>query len=156
MGLRWASGLAAATIAGAPPVGAQQVRELGIQLTGTASDPAMGMAGLYGGLRTSLRTRLSAAASGGVTDDAFAWRGELLIHFLFNPTKRTGAGAYAAGGVAWVGGPADQGYVVATMGLESSPGARKGWFLEAGVGGGARLAAGLRWRWFPPGWILQE
>jgi hypothetical protein len=54
---------------------------------------------------------------------------------------------YGAGGVAVVGGPVEQGYLVLTLGLEDRPAARAGWFVEAGVGGGARLAAGYRWRW---------
>jgi hypothetical protein len=156
MASRWGSGLAVAALAAAPPLAAQQVRELGVQLTATASDPALGAAGLYGAVRTSLRTRLSATASAGVSGDEAAWRGELLIHFLLNPTKRSGPGVYAAGGVAAVGGPVERGYVVATIGLESRPGESSGWFLEAGVGGGARAAAGIRWRWFPAGWVLQE
>jgi len=78
--------------------------------------------------------------------------GELLVHFLLNPTRRTGAGVYGAGGVAVVGGPVDQGYVVVTLGVESRPGAPSGWFVEAGVGGGARLAMGYRWRRLPAGW----
>jgi hypothetical protein len=36
----------------------------------------------------------------------------------------------------------------------SRPGAAWGWFVEAGVGGGARLSAGYRWRWFPNWWYL--
>jgi hypothetical protein len=156
MDLRWRSGLAVAALVAAPRLAAQQVRELGIQLTATASDPALGAAGIYGAVRTSLRTRLSAAAAAGISGDEAAWRGELLIHFLLNPTRHTGAGVYATGGIATVGGAVERGYVVASIGMEARPGASSGWFLEAGVGGGARLAAGFRWRWFPPGWILQE
>jgi hypothetical protein len=156
MDSRWCSGLAVAALMAAPPLAAQQVRELGVQLTATASDPALVAAGLYGALRTSLRTRLSAAAAAGVSDDAAAWRGELLAHFLLSPAKRMGWGAYASGGVAMVAGAVERGYVVASIGMESRPGTGSGWFLEAGVGGGARVAAGVRWRWFPPGWILRE
>jgi hypothetical protein len=156
MDLRWRSGLAVAVLLAAPPLAAQQVRELGVQLTATASDPALAAAGVYAALRPSLRTRLSAAAAAGLSDDQAAWRGELLIHFLLSPTKRAGLGAYAAGGVAMVAGPVDRGYIVASIGVEARPGGSPGWFLEAGVGGGARVAAGLRWRWFPPGWILQQ
>jgi hypothetical protein len=58
---------------------------------------------------------------------------------------------YGAGGVAVAGGPVDQGYVVLTLGIEGRPGARSGWFAEAGVGGGVRLALGYRWRRVPPG-----
>lgn len=151
MDSRWRSGLAVAALVAAPPLAAQQVKELGIQLTGTASDPALGAAGVYGALRTSLRTRLSAAALTGISDDKAAWRGELLIHFLLSPTRRTGVGVYATGGVAMVAGAREQGYVVAGLGVESRPGASSGWFLEGGIGGGARVAVGLRWRWFPRG-----
>jgi hypothetical protein len=56
---------------------------------------------------------------------------------------------YGAGGVALAEGPVDQGYVVVTLGIEGRPGGRSGWFAEAGVGGGARLAVGYRWRRFP-------
>jgi hypothetical protein len=61
-------------------------------------------------------------------------------------------GLYGAGGVAVAGGAVDQGYMVVTLGLEARPGARSGWFVEAGVGGGARLAAGYRWRHPAAGW----
>lgn len=133
---------------------AQQVRELGVVGIATASDPALAVGGIYGALRTSLRTRVSAAAAIGASDGETAWRGELLAHFLLSPTRRTGAGLYGAVGVAVVGGPAEQGYLVVTLGLEARPGARSGWFVEAGVGGGARLAAGYRWRRLPAGWPI--
>jgi hypothetical protein len=55
-----------------------------------------------------------------------------------------------------VGGPVERGYLVLTLGLEASPGGRTGWFLEAGVGGGARIAAGWRRRWFPAWWPLGD
>ena len=51
-----------------------------------------------------------------------------------------------------VGGPVEQGYLVVAIGLEGRPGARAGWFVEAGVGGGARLALGYRWRQLPAAW----
>ena len=57
--------------------------------------------------------------------------------------------AVRAGGVAAVGGPVDEGYLVLALGLEGRPGGPDGWFVEAGVGGGARLAAGWRWRQWP-------
>jgi hypothetical protein len=131
------------------------VVELGVQAIATAADPAVVVAGPSAGLRTSLRTRLSAALAAGVSDGDAAWRGELLAHFLLNPTSRHGAGVYGAGGIALAGGPVDQGYIVLTLGIEGSPGGRSGWFAEAGVGGGARLALGYRWRRLPPGWIAE-
>lgn len=144
---RWASALAVAAGVGASPVQAQQGRELGIQAIGTASDPALAVVGGYGGLRISRRVRLSAGAGLGGSDGQTAWRGELLAHFLLSPGARSGVGGYAAGGVAAVDGVEDEGYLVLTVGIESRPGGRSGWFVEAGVGGGARLAAGYRWRW---------
>jgi hypothetical protein len=144
--------LAAALGSGRTPVAAQQVTEFGIAGIATASDPALVVAGGYGAIRASRRTRISAGIGAGVSDGRAAWRGELLAHFLLNPTRRSGVGVYGAGGIAAVGGPVDQGYLVLTLGLEARPGGRSGWFVEAGVGGGARLAAGVRWRRGPPGW----
>jgi hypothetical protein len=118
----------------------------------TAADPSVVAGGVYAALRTSLRTRISAAAAIGASGGETAWRGELLGHFLLNPTRRDGVGLYGAGGIAVVGGAVDQGYLVVTLGLEARPGARSGWFVEAGVGGGARLAGGYRWRHPAAGW----
>jgi len=139
----------------AAPVAAQRVVELSVQAVGTASDPAVLVAGPVVALRTTLRTRLSAALAAGVSDGDAAWRGELLVHFLLNPTRRGGVGAYGAGGIAVARGPVDQGYIVLALGIEGSPGGRSGWFAEAGVGGGARLALGYRWRRLPPGWVAE-
>lgn len=133
----------------ARPVSAQRVTELGVQGIATAADPAVAVVGVYAGLRTSLRTRVSATLAAGVSDGEAAWRAELLAHFLLNPARERGVGVYGAGGIAVVGGVVDQGYIVVTVGIEARPGARSGWFAEGGVGGGARLAAGYRWRRMP-------
>jgi hypothetical protein len=129
-----------------PAVAAQRVIELGVQAIGTAADPAVAVGGVYGAIRISRRTRISATLGAGVSDGDAAFRGELLAHFLLNPTRRAGAGLYGAGGIAVAEGAVDQGYLVVTLGIEGRPGARSGWFLEGGVGGGARLAVGYRWR----------
>jgi hypothetical protein len=113
----------------------------------TASDPALGVATISGALRASHRMRISGTVGAGVSDGRAAWRGELLAHFLLSPGRLRGLGLYGAGGVAAVGGPVEQGYLVVTLGLEDRPAARAGWFVEAGVGGGVRLAGGYRWRW---------
>jgi len=140
---------ALALLAGfAPSVAAQRVMEFGVQGIGMAADPAVAVGGVYGAIRTSSRTRVSAALAAGLSDGDGAFRGELLAHFLLNPTRRTGPGVYGAGGIALAEGPVDQGYVVVTLGIEGRPGGRSGWFAEAGVGGGARLAVGYRWRRF--------
>jgi len=153
MGSPWANYVAAAIWLTAPPAAAQQLSELGLQTIATASDPGLVGGGGYGALRTSERTRLSVGVGAGVSGNAAAWRAELLEHFQLHPHRRTGVGFYGAGGVAVVGGPVDQGYLVLTLGVEARPGSPGGWFLEAGIGGGARLAAGYRWRRTPrPRW----
>jgi hypothetical protein len=131
----------------APPLSAQGGREIGLQAIGTASDPAVAIAAVYGAARTSARTRLSASAGPGLSSGEPAFRGELLGHFLLSPNKRRGAGFYVAGGVAAVAGPAGRGYMVLTAGAEESPGKASGWAVELGVGGGVRLALSYRWRW---------
>ena len=151
MRLRSSELLAVAAALMATPLAAQQGKELGIQAVVTTSDPSLVVASLYGGIRTSARTRLSVSGGAGFSSGDAAFRGELLGHFLLSPTQRRGAALYFAGGVAGVRGPVDQGYLVLTAGLESGPAAASGWALEAGVGGGVRLTLGYRWRWLPEG-----
>jgi hypothetical protein len=149
MGLRWGRWLTAVALLAPSPVTAQRVAELGVQATAVAADPSSVVAGGYGAIHTSLRSRLSVAAGVGASDGKATLRGELLAHFLLNPTRRRGAALYLAGGVAVIGGPVDEGYLVLALGIESRPGTPSGWFVEAGVGGGARVAVGFRRRWFP-------
>lgn len=152
MDSRWGSLVAVAALAAPPPVAAQRIAELGVQATALAADPGSMFGGVYGALRTSMRMRVSLAAGLGAARHVTTPRAEALVHFLLNPGRRAGVGPYVAGGVAAVGGPLDQGYLVLTLGMETRPGMPSGWFVEAGVGGGARLAAGFRHRWMPPGW----
>jgi hypothetical protein len=150
MPLPWVELLAVAgALTWVAPAAAQHARELGIQAIVTASDPALGVAGVYGGLRTSTRTRVSALVGAGLSSGEAAARGELLGHFLLSPGQPQGAGFYLAGGLAVVEGPVSRGYLVLSAGLEERPGASAGWAVELGVGGGVRVAAGYRWRWFP-------
>jgi hypothetical protein len=130
------------------PASAQQIRELGLVAVATSSNPALAVAGVYGAFRTIGRTRVSASLGLGISDGELAWRGELLGHFLLSPEERHKAGLYFAGGVAAVGGPVSRGYLVVTLGVEGKPRARSGWAVEAGFGGGLRVALGYRWRWF--------
>lgn len=138
--------LAVAALAWGAPLPAQQAREIGLQAIGTASNPVLVAGALYAAIRTSTRTRLSAAAGPGVSSGKAAFRGELLGHFLLSPNKPKGPGIYFAGGVAAVAGPVDRGYLVLTLGVEDRPGAGEGWAAEIGVGGGVRLSLGYRWR----------
>jgi hypothetical protein len=148
MHFRWRELLLAIVVLPAPGA-AQQIREIGLQAVGTASDPALVVAGVYGGLRTSGRTRVSAGLGAGVSGSELAWRGELLAHFLLSPEERKRAGVYVAGGIAAVEGVVSRGYLVLTIGIEEQPRSSSGWALEAGVGGGVRIGLGYRWRWFP-------
>ena len=147
MPLPWPELLLAGALAGVAPLEAQQGKELGVQVVATASDPALGVAGAYGAIRTSGRTRLSAAAGVGVSSGDPAFRGEVLGHFLLSPNQRDGPGFYFAGGLAAVEGPVDRGYLVLAVGLEDRPAATSGWGVEVGVGGGVRVMLGYRWRW---------
>jgi hypothetical protein len=147
MPLPWPELLLAGALIRAAPLAAQQGRELGVQVVATASDPALAVAGVYGGVRTSARTRFSAAAGAGLSSGDLAFRGEVLGHFLLSPNQRKGPGFYLAGGVAGIEGPVDRGYLVLTVGLEDRPAAASGWAVEVGVGGGVRVMLGYRWRW---------
>jgi hypothetical protein len=128
---------------------AQQARELGAQTIGTFSDPGLLVAGGYGALRTTGRSRVSLSLALGASDGELAVRGELLGHFLLSPEEHRTPGFYLAGGVAGVEGAVSRGYLVLTAGVEQAPRGGSGWALELGVGGGARVALGYRWRWFP-------
>jgi hypothetical protein len=147
MPLPWPELLLAGIVVSAAPLAAQQGKELGLQAVATASDPALAVAGVYGALRTSVRTRLSAAAGLGVSSGELAFRGEVLGHFLLSPNQTEGPGLYFAGGLAAVEGPVERGYLVLTVGLEDRPARRSGWAVEIGVGGGVRVMLGYRWRW---------
>jgi hypothetical protein len=126
---------------------AQATYEAGGQALVTTANPALLTGGVYAAVRPSPRFRIAATAGAGVSDGRAAGRGELLAHFLLGPTAAAGPGVYLGGGVAGVVGPVEQGYVVALIGIEATPGGRTGWALEAGVGGGVRLTTGWRWRW---------
>jgi hypothetical protein len=137
------------------PLSAQAgtVREAGVEAVATAADPAVYTVGLTASVRPASRTRIALYGGGGVTGDGGGvGRAELVGHFLLNPRSMR-PGLYAGGGVAGVfASGAANGFLVLLVGIESRPGGRGGWFVEAGVGGGARLAAGYRWRRLPPGW----
>jgi hypothetical protein len=49
-------------------------------------------------------------------------------------------------GIAGAAGRTDAGYLLLGLGVEAAPGGRHGWWLEAGAGGGVRIALGWRWR----------
>ena len=97
--------------------------------------------------RPGERVRVGLAVLPGVGDGDAVMRGELTLHFMLSPARRHGVGVYGIGGLAGVAGDGNAGYLMLGAGMESSPGGASGWQLEAGVGGGFRLALGWRRRW---------
>lgn len=103
--------------------------------------------------RAAGRERVALSLTAGSRDGALAGRGELLAAYYLSPTSLRGLSLYGAAGIAvqavrnvaggWSG---PQGDLVLVAGIESRPGAGSGWFVEGGVGGGVRMALGLRWR----------
>ncbi len=120
--------------------------ETGIQGLTLLQDPVWLGGGWYNGWRQG-KTRLVLTIDAGAVDHHTSGRAELLLHYLLSPDRMNGAGVYGFGGIAGEVGPRDQGFLVLGLGVERSPGGRSGWALEAGVGGGARISAGWRWRW---------
>ena len=121
-------------------------RELGVQgYTLLGTDGRFGV-GLIGALRVGPRARVSlfAGADGGT--GRMAGRAEALGHLLLSPGRKRGVGGYLAGGLAVDLVVRPEARIVALVGIEDRPGGRSGWALEAGVGGGWRVAAGWRWR----------
>lgn len=131
----------------AVPAAAQSPRgfEVGVAGALLLAEPEFAGGGALLALRPGGRLRLQLAAlvgnAGGV-----AGRGELAVHYLVTPGAPRGAGAYGFAGAALCAGPREAGYVLLGLGIEAAPGGPGGWWLEAGVGGGARLALGWRWR----------
>lgn len=124
---------------------AQRGVEVGLHAMGTAATADFVGAGPQVAFRPGGRERFVVTLTPGVLDGDPAFRGELLGQFLLNPRSRT-TGFYAGGGLAGIVGAAEEGYVVLLIGVESHPGGRSGWMLEAGIGGGVRVLAGYRWR----------
>ena len=141
------AGFIALLLVPATQASAQRAREIGVHGVFTGQDAELVAGGVYAGVRTTRRTRLALTAAVGSADGEFVARGELLGHFLLSPVSR-GPGVYAGGGIAGVAGAGEEGFLVLLIGVESAPGGASGWYLEGGLGGGARVAAGWRWRWF--------
>lgn len=146
MSLRWVGILLAASTFGAR-LSAQTVRsEFGVQGYALLGDADRGGAGLYLARRAGPRGRISLFAGAGGGEGGASGRGEALVHLLVSPGRRRGAAPYLAGGLGVDVAGRTEARLVALIGLEGSPGGRRGWVLEGGVGGGWRLAAGWRWR----------
>jgi len=113
-----------------------------------ASKPGFYGAGFGLGWRDAERDRVApAVAFGAFGDGKFGARADLSYQFLLDPAKRSGAALYGGGGLSVA---VRQGrvvpYVLLVLGVENAPGGGGGSFVEIGVGGGARVAIGYRWR----------
>lgn len=125
---------------------AQQEREWRVQALGTVARASESFVGAGVGLvlRNRTRTGVGVNAAVGVRDGNLAGRGEALLSFSLDPFRERGVAPYLAGGVAVVGDRVGtEEYLVAVLGLSINPGRATGWFVEAGVGGGVRVAAGF-------------
>jgi len=151
--MSWCSKLSAPAllpvlIAASGPAHAQTARETQVWGVAAASKPAFYGAGVGLAWRDERRMRIApAVALGSFGDGRFGARADLAIHFLLDPVKRAGGAVYGGGGLSVaVRGSRLSPYALLVLGVEGSPGGGSGAFVEIGVGGGARLAIGYRWR----------
>jgi len=98
--------------------------------------------------------RAALSAAGGTLAGTAALRLELMGQFLILPEAREGVSPYLGFGLGYLTArhARGTGVLMALVGIESPEGRRAGWFTELGVGGGARIRAGYRWRRLPPWW----
>ncbi|HTT68042.1 MAG TPA: hypothetical protein VMF70_08440 [Gemmatimonadales bacterium] len=130
------------------PARAQSLREAQVWGVGALSRPAFYGAGFGLDWRDDQRDRIApAVALGSFGDGKLGFRADLAYHFLVDPAKAAGSAAYGGGGLSVV---VRRGrvvpYVLLVLGVEGAPGGGGGTFVEIGVGGGARVAIGYRWR----------
>jgi hypothetical protein len=140
---------AAVLLAAVPgPACAQGWRETQLAAVGAASRPAVGALGVGLAWRDPGRTRVGVLLMAGANENGgLAGRAEVAWHFLLDPAKRTGDGVYGGGGVALAASDGrTRPFILLVLGAENAPAGRRGTFIEVGVGGGVRLAVGMRWR----------
>lgn len=111
-------------------------------------------AGLELSRRPAGQGRFTLALVGGSHDGLLSGRVTAQAQFLLLPGARSGVSPYAGLGVAAqvVRARHSAGYLALTVGVEAPEGTRSGWYVESGLAGGLLLAAGMRWRRFPPWW----
>jgi hypothetical protein len=142
------SWVAAVLLVVASPLQAQAIREFQLQTVGVLRRDEFIGAGVGVAVRPTGRTRFAVSGTAGASDGALALRAEVLLSYHLFPFRRAGVTPYAGGGVSTlVVRDRASPYLTLTLGVESAPAGRSGWFLEAGVAGGARLAGGWRVRW---------
>jgi len=104
--------------------------------------------------RPGTETRIAVAFAGGSDGGQAAGRAQLTLQLFVNPTARTGMGLVAGLGAACSArhGSPGKGWLAVLLGLEAAPGRRNSWYVELGLAGGVRVAAGWRLRKFPVWW----
>lgn len=128
------------------PARAQRIVTWQLQAIGTtAADPFVG-GGFGVGVRQRGRFGFGATASGGAVGGELGARFEGAATFHLDPRRRAGVAPYGGAGLAVVTSSNTAAYVLLVLGIESRPGARRGWFVEVGIGGGLRGSVGIRWR----------
>ena len=141
-----------ATVAAAEGACAQRlaVTELQAGVSGLAARRDFFGAELGVARRPGDQGRLAASVALGEADGAAAVRVGATAQFVLKPTARSGTSPYAGVGLAFAGaaGVRGAGYLVTVLGLEAAPARPRGWYVEVGLEGGVRAAAGLRWRRF--------
>jgi hypothetical protein len=104
--------------------------------------------------------RVAVLGAGGWQDGGTALRAEARAQFLVLPAAGGreggggGAGYYAGLGLAFAGAERRRGaaYLTVAIGVELAAWRTRGVYAEIGLGGGVRIAAGLRWRRVPAWW----
>jgi len=138
-----------------PAAGAQlAATEWSVGVTAVAARYTFWGAGLELAHRPSGQMRGAVAAAAGARDGAAALRLDATAQFVVTPSARTGVTLSGGLGLAYAGARHARGaaWATAQLGAEAAAGRRRGWFLEVGLGGGVRVAAGWRWRRFPSWW----
>jgi hypothetical protein len=111
-----------------------------------ARDSLLAAVGAGAGLRLGGGLRAAATASWGwLAPDRTAGRLELVGAYHLPPLHPTHPSVYVSGGLAVEASGDDlRGLLLVALGVEARPWGGGGWFAELGVGGGVRVALGLR------------
>lgn len=147
--MRREAALLAGALALAAPAAAQGWREAALWGTAVVSRPSFAGAGMGVSWRDAMRTRLGVAGALGVEDGTgLAGRAEAMWHFLLDPYRRSGSAVYGGAGLAlfFANDGRVHPAVQLVVGAENAPAGARGTFIEVGVGRGARVALGMRWR----------
>lgn len=151
--------LLCAGLPAAAPASAQRLTatEFGVGVTVAAARRTFVGGELGLGLRPGGQSRFAVAVAAGSEAERAALRAHAMLQFLVTPAARRGVGPYAGLGAAFSArrGSPSQGFVALLVGVEGTPGRRTGWrnwYVECGLGGGVRAAAGWRLRSFPAWW----